>query len=113
MVLLEAGVDPGDSLWRQNWRKLNLVLKSQVPLAKSQSTLPKASRQSGVPAVEEVATQVGVVIKVDVATLAEVATQVGVVIQQVEREEAFAGTRRADIGALRLVSVVLERCCCC
>ena len=65
------------------------------------------------PAVEEVATQVDVVLKVDVATLAEVATQVGVVIQQVEREEAFAGTRQADIGALGLVSVVLERCCCC
>ena len=65
------------------------------------------------PAVEEVATQVGVAIKVDVATLAEVATQVGVVIQQVERVEAFAGTRWADIGALGLVSVELERCCCC
>ena len=65
------------------------------------------------PAVEEVATQVGVAIKVDVATLAEVATQVGVVIQQVERVEAFAGTRQADIGALGLVSVVLERCCSC
>ena len=45
--------------------------------------------------------------------LAEVATQVGVVINQVERVEALAGTRRADIGALRLVSVELERCCCC
>ena len=110
MVLLEAGVDPGDSLWRQNWRKLNLVLESQVPLAKSQSTWSKASGQSWVPAVEEVATQVGVVIKVDVATLAEVATQV---IQQVERVEAFAGTRQADIGASGLVFVVLERCCCC
>ena len=65
------------------------------------------------PAAEEVATQVGVVIKVDVATMAEVATQVGVVIHQVEREEALAGTRQADIGALGLVSVVLERCCCC
>ena len=50
---------------------------------------------------------------VDAATLAEVATQVGVVIQQVERVEAFAGTRQADIGALGLVSVELERCCCC
>ena len=113
MVLLEAGVDPGDSLRRQNWRKLNLVLESQVPLAKSQSTWSRTSGQTWVPAVEEVATQVGVVIKVDVATLAEVATQVGVVIHQVERVEALAGTRRADIGALRLVSVELERCCCC
>ena len=75
-VLQEAGVDPGDSLWRQNWKKLNLMLESQVPLAKSQSTWSKASGQTWVPAVEEVATQVGVVIKVDVATLAEVATQV-------------------------------------
>ena len=45
--------------------------------------------------------------------LAEAATQVGVVIHQVERVEALAGTRRADIGALGPVSVVLERCCCC
>jgi len=73
-VLLEAGVDPGDSLWRQNWRKLNLVLESQVPLAKSQSTWSRTSGQTWVPAVEEVATQVGVEIKVDVAQLSEVAT---------------------------------------
>ena len=52
-------------------------------------------------------------IKVDVATLAEVATQVGVVIHQVDRVEALAGTRRADIGALGLVFVELERCCYC